>query len=126
MRDRKIAYCLRSATCKVKLLRIMNDIYILVLDLAHSFIFIFFILFIQPEKNLITMLDKVRIYNDPKGVVLVMGAWNYPINLTLMPVIGAISAGNCVIIKPSEVAPASANVIAELIPKYLDPVSFIL
>ncbi|CAH1407151.1 unnamed protein product [Nezara viridula] len=75
----------------------------------------------KPEKNLITMLDKVRIYNDPKGVVLVMGAWNYPINLTLMPVIGAISAGNCVIIKPSEVAPASANVIAELIPKYLDP-----
>lgn len=75
----------------------------------------------EPEKNLITMLDKVRIYNDPKGVVLVMGAWNYPINLTLMPVIGAISAGNCVVIKPSEVAPASANVIAELIPKYLDP-----
>lgn len=78
----------------------------------------------EPEKNLITILDKVRIYNDPKGVVLVMGAWNYPINLTLMPVIGAIAGGNAVVIKPSEVAPASANVIAELIPKYLDQESF--
>lgn len=63
------------------------------------------------------------IYNDPYGVVLVIGAWNYPLQLTMAPVAGAIAAGNCVIIKPSEVAPASAKFMAETIPKYLDNVS---
>lgn len=70
------------------------------------------------------MLDGVRIYNDPYGVVLVIGAWNYPLQLTLLPVCGAIAAGNCVIIKPSEVSPASAKLIEDLIPKYLDTVSY--
>lgn len=40
-----------------------------------------------------------RIYKDPLGVVLVLGAWNYPVQLTLLPVVGAIAAGNCVLIK---------------------------
>ena len=52
-----------------------------------------------------------------------MGAWNYPLQLTLLPVQAAISAGNTVIIKPSELAPASAKFMAETIPKYLDSVS---
>lgn len=68
------------------------------------------------------MLDGVSIYHDPYGVVLIMGAWNYPLQLTLLPACGAIAAGNCVILKPSEVSPASAQLMAELIPKYLDPV----
>lgn len=68
------------------------------------------------------MLDDVLIYNDPYGVVLVIGAWNYPLQLTLLPVAGAIAAGNCVVIKPSEVAPASAKFIADYIPQYLDNV----
>lgn len=71
------------------------------------------------------MLDSVEIHKDPYGVVLVMGAWNYPLQLTLLPVAGAIAAGNCVIIKPSEVAPASEKFIAEMIPKYLDNVSLL-
>lgn len=71
------------------------------------------------------MLDSVCIYKDPFGVVLVMGAWNYPLQLTLLPVAAAIAAGNTVIIKPSEVAPASAKFIAETLPKYLDNVSAI-
>ena len=49
-----------------------------------------------------------------------MGAWNYPVQLTLQPVTGAIASGNCVVIKPSEVAPATANVIEKLVKKYLD------
>lgn len=69
------------------------------------------------------MLDGVEIWKDPFGIVLVLGAWNYPLQLTLLPVAGAIAAGNCVIIKPSEVAPASAKFIADFIPKYLDNVS---
>lgn len=62
------------------------------------------------------------VYNDPYGVVLIIGAWNYPLQLTLLPVSGAIAAGNCVIIKPSEVATASAELMAKLVPKYLDQV----
>lgn len=53
-----------------------------------------------------------------------MGAWNYPLQLTLLPVAAAIAAGNTVVIKPSEVAPACAKFIAETVPKYLDNVSF--
>lgn len=68
-------------------------------------------------------MDKVRIYKDPYGVVLVMGAWNYPMQLTLLPVGAAIAAGNCVIVKPSEVAPATAKFIADTLPKYIDNVS---
>jgi len=69
------------------------------------------------------MLDTVEIHKDPYGVVLVMGAWNYPIQLSLVPFAGAIAAGNCVILKPSEIAAASAKVMADLIPQYLDRVS---
>lgn len=67
-------------------------------------------------------MDDILIHKDPYGVVLVMGAWNYPLQLTLLPVIGAIAAGNSVVIKPSEIAPATAKIIAELIPKYLNRV----
>lgn len=76
----------------------------------------------QPSKTFVNILDDVFIQKDPRGVVLVLGAWNYPIQLTLMPVAGAIAAGNCVIIKPSEISTASGNVMGELIPKYLDQV----
>lgn len=73
-----------------------------------------------PEKTFVNALDSVEIHKDPYGVVLIIGAWNYPLQLTLLPVAGAIAAGNCVVIKPSEVSPASAKFIAETIPKYLD------
>lgn len=72
------------------------------------------------------MLDSVEIHKDPYGVVLIFGAWNYPLQLSLAPVAGAIAAGNCVIIKPSEVASASAKFMAATIPKYLDNVSIVL
>ncbi|MHB8878913.1 MAG: aldehyde dehydrogenase family protein [Myxococcaceae bacterium] len=62
-----------------------------------------------------------RIMPEPLGVALVIGAWNYPLQLGLEPVVGAIAAGNCVIAKPSEVAVATSTLIATLIPKYLDP-----
>ncbi|XP_015180424.1 PREDICTED: aldehyde dehydrogenase, dimeric NADP-preferring isoform X3 [Polistes dominula] len=74
----------------------------------------------KPSKAMMNLLDGVEIHKDPYGVVLIIGAWNYPIQLVLAPLIGAIAAGNCVIVKPSEVAQATANLFAELIPKYLD------
>ncbi|CAK1584388.1 unnamed protein product [Parnassius mnemosyne] len=74
----------------------------------------------RPSKGLVNMLDDVVIYNDPYGVALVIGAWNYPLQLLLLPMAGAIAAGNVVIVKPSELAVACAQFIAEMIPKYLD------
>lgn len=52
---------------------------------------------------------------EPYGVVLVMAPWNYPVLLALEPLIGAIAAGNCCVIKPSEYAPKTAHVLAELL-----------
>jgi aldehyde dehydrogenase (NAD+) len=57
---------------------------------------------------------------EPLGVVMVIGAWNYPIHLTLRPMVGALAAGNCVVLKPSELAPASSAVLARFLPDYLD------
>ncbi|XP_055607099.1 aldehyde dehydrogenase family 3 member B1-like isoform X1 [Uranotaenia lowii] len=74
----------------------------------------------KPEKTVVNLLDGVFIYKDPYGVVLVIGAWNYPLQLTLVPVAAAIAAGNCIVIKPSEVAPATSKFIAKIVPQYLD------
>ena len=57
---------------------------------------------------------------EPYGTVLIIGAWNFPFALTLGPAVGAIAAGNTVVLKPSEVAPATSAVLADLIPRYLD------
>ncbi|KAM3960337.1 aldehyde dehydrogenase, dimeric NADP-preferring-like isoform 2-T2 [Aphomia sociella] len=74
----------------------------------------------KPSKGMVNILDDVVIYNDPYGVVLVIGAWNYPLQLLLLPVAGAIAAGNAVILKPSEVAVASSKFVVDTLPKYLD------
>ncbi|WP_329192478.1 MULTISPECIES: aldehyde dehydrogenase family protein [unclassified Streptomyces] len=57
---------------------------------------------------------------DPLGVVLVIAPWNYPVQLLLSPVVGALAAGNCVVVKPSELAPATSRAVAGLLPRYLD------
>ncbi|XP_071645535.1 aldehyde dehydrogenase, dimeric NADP-preferring isoform X4 [Temnothorax longispinosus] len=74
----------------------------------------------KPPKSLANFFDGVEIRKDPYGVVLVMGAWNYPVQLNILPMMGAIAAGNCVIVKPSEIATATAKYLYETIPKYLD------
>jgi aldehyde dehydrogenase (NAD+) len=58
---------------------------------------------------------------DPLGVVLVIGPWNYPLYLSLGPLVAAVAAGNCAVVKPSELAPATSAVLARLVPEYLDP-----
>ncbi|MFS0692370.1 aldehyde dehydrogenase family protein [Streptomyces nitrosporeus] len=57
---------------------------------------------------------------DPLGVVLVIAPWNYPVQLLLAPVAGALAAGNTVVAKPSELAPATSAAVARLVPRYLD------
>jgi aldehyde dehydrogenase (NAD+) len=58
---------------------------------------------------------------DPLGVVLIIGPWNYPFQLIVSPLVGAIAAGNCAILKPSEHAPHTAQVVAEMIQSAFDP-----
>lgn len=57
---------------------------------------------------------------EPLGTVLIIAPWNYPVQLLLAPAIGALAAGNCVLLKPSELAPATSALIARLVPVYLD------
>ncbi|HIK44093.1 MAG TPA: aldehyde dehydrogenase [Leptolyngbyaceae cyanobacterium M65_K2018_010] len=58
---------------------------------------------------------------EPLGVVLILGPWNYPFQLLISPLIGAIAAGNCALLKPSELAPATSAVLAQLIQATFDP-----
>ena len=55
------------------------------------------------------------IYSEPYGVTFIIGAWNYPLLLTLLPAVGAIAAGNCVILKPSELSTHTSHLIKEMI-----------
>jgi aldehyde dehydrogenase (NAD+) len=66
------------------------------------------------------LLGKAHIRMEPLGVVLIIGAWNFPFLLTLQPAIAAVAAGCCIVIKPSELATASERVMASLVSSYLD------
>ncbi|XP_027528906.1 fatty aldehyde dehydrogenase-like, partial [Neopelma chrysocephalum] len=72
------------------------------------------------KKNLLTMRDEVFLNFEPLGVVLIIGTWNYPFMLVMQPLIGAIAAGNAVVVKPSEVSENTARLVADLLPQYLD------
>jgi len=78
----------------------------------------------KPERKQIPLLNiggSAYVYKEPLGVVLIISPWNYPLSLITRPLIGAIAAGNCVIIKPSEVSTHVAETVAKLFPRYLDP-----
>ncbi|TKW07231.1 hypothetical protein SEVIR_7G294400v4 [Setaria viridis] len=77
----------------------------------------------KPKKvpaGLLTFPSTARVTAEPLGVVLVISAWNYPFLLAIDPVIGAIAAGNAVVLKPSEIAPATSSLLADLLPQYVD------
>lgn len=78
----------------------------------------------QPEKvhtNLLNFPSASYIRHEPAGVVLIIGPWNYPLQLSLAPLVGAIAAGNCTVLKPSEFAPATAAVIQQIIETAFSP-----
>jgi aldehyde dehydrogenase (NAD+) len=78
----------------------------------------------KPERvstSMVAQPGRSRIHREPLGVVLIIGPWNYPFNLIMGPLVGAIAAGNCAVVKPSEVAPATSALLAERLPEYLDP-----
>ncbi|KAJ4819048.1 Aldehyde dehydrogenase [Rhynchospora pubera] len=77
----------------------------------------------KPEKvpaAITTFPSSAQIVSEPLGVVLVISAWNYPFLLSIDPVIGAIVAGNAVVLKPSEIAPATSELFAKILPEYVD------
>ncbi|KAM5357610.1 hypothetical protein ACJZ2D_016089 [Fusarium nematophilum] len=75
----------------------------------------------RPQRfNLVNLSVGARVRKEPKGVALILSAWNYPFMELLEPMISAIAAGCCVILKPSEIAAASQKLIAEMLPQYLD------
>ncbi|XP_028968309.1 aldehyde dehydrogenase, dimeric NADP-preferring-like [Galendromus occidentalis] len=78
---------------------------------------------VKPEpisRNALSMLDTLYMWNEPYGVCLVMGAWNYPVMLTLSPGVGALAAGNAVVFKPSDLSPETAALF-EKMSAYMDP-----
>ncbi|XP_058186488.1 aldehyde dehydrogenase family 3 member H1-like isoform X2 [Rhododendron vialii] len=77
----------------------------------------------MPQKvktSMTTFPSSAEIVSEPLGVVLVISTWNYPFMLSLDPVIGAIAAGNTVVLKPSEIAPATSSMLAKLLEEYTD------
>jgi aldehyde dehydrogenase (NAD+) len=71
--------------------------------------------------NLSNLPSSSRIYRDPVGVVLVISPWNYPFQLAFVPLLGAIAGGNCALVKPSELAPATAAIIEKIILRLFPP-----
>ncbi len=72
----------------------------------------------EPEKvntTLVNLPSSSYVMHEPLGVVMIIGPWNYPLQLLFTPLVGAIAAGNCVVLKPSEFAPASAAVMKKII-----------
>ncbi|SDN32132.1 aldehyde dehydrogenase [Bacillus sp. OK048] len=79
---------------------------------------------IQPRKvktAFTQMGSKSYIYSEPYGVALIISPWNYPLQLTLAPLVGAIAAGNCAVLKPSELTPETSRLIEDLISKTFPP-----
>ncbi len=78
----------------------------------------------RPESQRVPLLfrpGKAAVVHEPLGVVLVIAPWNYPVQLLVAPLAGALAAGNAVVCKPSEVAAATSAALARIIPDYLDP-----
>jgi aldehyde dehydrogenase (NAD+) len=67
------------------------------------------------ETNLLNLPSSSKIIREPLGIVLIIGPWNYPFQLLINPLIGAIAAGNCIVLKPSEFASATDAVMKKII-----------
>ncbi len=82
----------------------------------------------RPERkrtNLLNFPSRCSVVAEPLGVVLIIAPWNYPLMLQLVPLVGAMAAGNCVVLKPSEHAPATSTLMAEMIGSVF-PASYLL
>lgn len=71
--------------------------------------------------NLLNFPSSSYLLSEPLGVVLIIGPWNYPLQLVLAPLVGALAAGNCAVLKPSELAPATSAVLEQVVQSAFDP-----
>ncbi len=108
-----LSKCLTEAWC--------TEIGVLINEIAH--VSRHLERWLKPERvrtPLVAWPGRAEILREPLGVVLIISPWNYPLYLALCPLIGALAAGNCAMIKPSEHAAATAHALARWIPEYLD------
>ncbi len=78
----------------------------------------------EPERvatNLLNLPSSSKVLKEPLGVVLIIGPWNYPFHLLMNPLLGAIAAGNCAVLKPSEFAPATSRIMKQIIEECFAP-----
>ncbi len=78
----------------------------------------------QPERtatNLLNLPSSSYVIKEPLGTVLIIGPWNYPLQLLFTPLVGAMAAGNCVVLKPSEFAPATSAIMKKIIEEIFSP-----
>lgn len=84
---------------------------------------------LRPQRKKVPWLlqpASARVIREPLGLVLIIAPWNYPLQLLLVPLVGALAAGNVVVLKPSELAPATSALLARVLPLYLDPQGVLL
>lgn len=70
---------------------------------------------VRAGKSMVSLMAKNRIYYEPKGSCLIISPWNYPFQLMMSPLLSAIAAGNCAMLKPSELSPATSQVISKIV-----------
>ena len=73
---------------------------------------------------MMTQPGRSSIQPEPKGVVLIIAPWNYPLSMVMCPLVGAVAAGNCAVMKPSEISSHTSAALAAILPRYLDPDAF--
>ena len=81
----------------------------------------------KPQKvrtPLMAQPGRSYIQPEPKGVVLIIAPWNYPLSMVMAPLVGAVAAGNCAVMKPSEITTHTSTAIASILPRYLDQDAF--
>ena len=79
---------------------------------------------IRPKRvstSIVSLPAKSSIISEPFGVCMIVGTWNYPIMLLLAPLAGAMAAGNCAVLKPSELAPATSSLMRQIIGAHFPP-----
>ena len=120
--EQRIYEALRQDLGKSPMESYTGELGVLIVELRHALENLHF--WVQPRRvstPLVIFPSRSVIYRQPRGIALIIGPWNYPIQLLISPLLGAISAGNCAILKPSELTPESSRLVAQLIEETFPP-----
>ncbi|RKO99506.1 hypothetical protein CXG81DRAFT_30189 [Caulochytrium protostelioides] len=101
---------------------VVSEIFPVITDIAHTMDHLRGWMKGQPiQAPLLVATSRCRVVPEPRGVVLILGAWNYPVYLLIGPLVAALAAGNVAVLKPSEVATQSCAALVTLLQRYMDP-----